>query len=425
MLRIFKLILVLAVTAHADDAIATNGEYCRGDCTKDASGNERCTFTTELNFYASEWGYYSFKECEGTNPVLQLEIGTTYTFDQTDTSNWYHPLGFAYYADGAHDDVDELEPGIVAPGSNSTCDVTNACPTPRYKLNDEYLGVANDTGDFGLDHYEPKFFLPVVDWKDQGNFTVELKLDDTVTQDIFYFCHIHQYMTGRIKISKDGKLVNPAYKPEIPYTYETPSKYDMECGTSNIDKFQLPHAMCPERFLCNVPDEGNQALKKYASCIESMDCHMVAGMTHEVPAGGSDEVSIFINQMIPHHQNAVNMAKALLKTGKLSCDDITEETDDCAMMGIVLSIINGQNFQIQAMRGVHDNKEYSEHKECPLVEGDDSDKDEGGSVPSEPPKQDAEGSNVTSAAMPRTSMKYYFAAVLSPFFSLMVAIILA
>jgi uncharacterized protein (DUF305 family) len=30
----------------------------------------------------------------------------------------------------------------------------------------------------------------------------------------------------------------------------------------------------------------------------------------------SDETALFIHQMIPHHQNAVNMAKTLLKSAK-------------------------------------------------------------------------------------------------------------
>lgn len=33
-------------------------------------------------------------------------------FDQTESSNWFHPLGFAYEPDGAHEGVDELEDGI-------------------------------------------------------------------------------------------------------------------------------------------------------------------------------------------------------------------------------------------------------------------------------------------------------------------------
>ena len=41
-----------------------------------------------------------------------VEKGVTYRFVQSDETNYYHPLGLAYYPDGAHDDVDELEPGV-------------------------------------------------------------------------------------------------------------------------------------------------------------------------------------------------------------------------------------------------------------------------------------------------------------------------
>lgn len=33
-------------------------------------------------------------------------------FDQLDSTNWFHPLGFAYFPDGAHEGVEELEEGI-------------------------------------------------------------------------------------------------------------------------------------------------------------------------------------------------------------------------------------------------------------------------------------------------------------------------
>jgi hypothetical protein len=64
-------------------------------------------------------------------------------------------------------------------------------------------------------------------------------------------------------------------------------------------------------------------------------------------ASSMSQTALFIHQMVPHHQNAVNMAKALLKTGKLECDNLTEETADCALEQILLEIINEQNFQIQ------------------------------------------------------------------------------
>jgi cobalamin biosynthesis Mg chelatase CobN len=60
-----------------------------------------------------------------------------------------------------------------------------------------------------------------------------------------------------------------------------------------------------------------------------------------------------LDSMIPHHQNAVNMAKTLLKLGGLSCDDLlNEEQTDCIMVNMMRDTINSQNQQIQAMRNV-------------------------------------------------------------------------
>jgi Domain of unknown function (DUF305) len=57
--------------------------------------------------------------------------------------------------------------------------------------------------------------------------------------------------------------------------------------------------------------------------------------------------------MIPHHQNAVNMAKTLLKLGGLSCDDLlNEDQTDCIMTNMMRDTINSQNQQIQAMRNI-------------------------------------------------------------------------
>ena len=95
-----------------------------------------------------------------------------------------------------------------------------------------------------------------------------------------------------------------------------------------------------------------------------MNCAMMAGMSSSV-SGNSDEVSLFIHQMIPHHQNAVNMAKALLHTGTLDCDDLTdEENPDCAMEVILRSIVTGQNAQIQTMRGILESKNLPAENDC-------------------------------------------------------------
>jgi hypothetical protein len=122
------------------------------------------------------------------NPTIGIELGETYTIDQSDRSNWYHPMGFAYFPDGDHDGKDELEPVITQ--TNSDCPADFSCPAPKYHLNGEFLGV-NGTENFGLDVYEPAFQQGIVDWSSAGNYTVELMFDDAAyTKDIFYFCHV-------------------------------------------------------------------------------------------------------------------------------------------------------------------------------------------------------------------------------------------
>lgn len=88
-------------------------------------------------------------------------------------------------------------------------------------------------------------------------------------------------------------------------------------------------------------------------------------MTTNIESGSS--MALFIHQMIPHHQNAVNMAKALLKTEILQCDNLAEETDDCVLESILLEIVNSQNFQIQTMRGILDEKGYPETDDCEVL----------------------------------------------------------
>merc|ERR1712176_1740897 len=95
-----------------------------------------------------------------------------------------------------------------------------------------------------------------------------------------------------------------------------------------------------------------------------MDCAMQVGMTTKVTS--KSILALFNHQMIPHHRNAVNMAKALLHEGYLECDNILYETEDCEMMNIVYHIINFQNYQIQVMQSVLESKGYPEEDDCPV-----------------------------------------------------------
>jgi hypothetical protein len=173
---------------------------------------------------------------------------------------------------------------------------------------------------------------------------------------------IHHFMAGRIKLLKNGLPINENNMPALGFSYDIPGPFDKQCGTYGLDAFQLPNPVCPDRFVCGVEGQDEE-LQSFAECIDAMDCAMMSGMTTGVMA--SNEAALFIHQMIPHHQNAVNMAKTLLKSGKVVCADLTDEdSQDCVLEGILYEIINGQNHQIQLMNSYLKAKEYPEEDNC-------------------------------------------------------------
>jgi len=306
-------------------------------------------------------------------------------------------MGFAYLPDGALLDNPELEPGETLTEGN-TCAESLTCSAPMYFDGTGYLGsysnqddVLNSTSgedDFGLDFYEPQFFHPLMDWVGAGDFEVRLRFTDAeYTDDMFYFCHvslpyctcrtyshfdfqIHSGMSGRIKIlDESGNPKNAEDTPELPYERDVPGAFDQDCGTFDLDQFQLPQSFCPERFVCDMEGKAEEVVN-FAKCIEAMNCAQFSGMTTNV--GANSRSALFMHQMIPHHQNAINMAKAMLETGVLdSCTKELladeDETENCQLLVIAYEIINVQNFQIQAMRGLLEaNENYELEDNCDL-----------------------------------------------------------
>jgi len=322
-------------------------------------------FPMKVDMFAGELGYYTITGCDGTNPDIGIKQGETYTFDQSDRSNYYHPIGFAYQADGAHVPVPELQPDIAPPGVTG-CDLTKSCPAPMYFRNGTYLGVYSNNADiqtvttssvdFGLDVYEPQFFYPLDQWAALGSFTVKLKFDQDYAKDIFYFCHIHSGMSGVIRmLDTDGEPKSAEYDPVIPEAYYKPTtnELDLSCGTYDIGDSALTvtQAECPGSFVCGT-SSLTQKQQDFANCINAMNCKMFKGMTTAIQPTDTDIGALFSYQMIPHHQNAVNMAKALLKVKSFGCDDLTVESNGCAFEILVREIIVVQNFQIQVMQSV-------------------------------------------------------------------------
>jgi len=197
-------------------------------------------------------------------------------------------------------------------------------------------------------------------------------------------------MSGRIKfLDAQRNKVSEADVPALPYSYDEITGHDKECGTFGLNPFELPNNQCPPRFVCAEESDLSAItdfsplipLSTYAGCIESMDCAMADGMTtnyggDELKNQGSHDIILFCRQMIPHHENAVNMAKVLLKTGLVRCgedDDGDEDSVGCTLDPILRGIINTQNYQIQIMQGLLDRFEVPLLSDCDLTTDDTKD----------------------------------------------------
>jgi hypothetical protein len=198
--------------------------------------------------------------------------------------SFFAAIGIAYSPYGDEEVKIEAEPGISL--GNPDCIATKTCPAPMYFLNDEYLGkysniasvknITQDEEDFGLDVYEPLFMRSPHEWSSHGTFSIQLKIDDeTIKNDLFYFCHVHEFMGGRIKLTKNGKLLKALDSPDLGYEYDTLSEFDKECGTFGLGDFELPNPLCPERFVCSN-DDASAELQQFSACIDAMNCHMVS-----------------------------------------------------------------------------------------------------------------------------------------------------
>merc|ERR1712238_515331 len=287
----------------------------------------------------------------------------------------------------------------TAQGENIIITITNAepiceevctypdalCPAPMYYSSDNYLGEYSNnpslgpvtpSDDFGLDAYEPQFFYPLLQWKGTpkeedpdgpGYYQAALHIpvDEEFMGDFFYFCHIHQYMTGRFKfVDEEGFSISPINTPRIPYEYQEPDAYDRSCGATGISDSQLPDNECPSTFVCDAPNPITKPFAaKFAQCVDSMNCAMLKGITTKIQS--DSVVALFNHQMIPHHQQAVNMCKALDIAKGTECDDIFDEEDPkCVLKVLCQEIINVQNAQIQTMQGVLASLDYKETDNC-------------------------------------------------------------
>jgi len=387
MARGLKLAVAAAAVAAAAGQALSEDDLCHATCNEDET---HCTFKFMLDIFAGETGYYRVEGCDGVSPTLAMIEGVTYTFDQTDPTNWFHPLGFAYGPDGVYGENDELEKDVADPIGDDSCVNTTSCQHAQYKLNGENLcdEPGNcDPKDFGLDQYEGVWFSGGRDdWLGAGNFTVDVTITDPATTEFFYFCHIHDRMSGRVKILDPvTKLMKePEARVELPYVNRPEiSEFDQNCGTFNVSQYQNGKGCPGMTFLCT------EDLDDFGKCMVAIDCAMHVEMR---VSGDSDPTVTFMHQMIAHHRNAVNMAKILLKlhppslncgtsydgrrrlqSGELQPGEDEEEHEFCNDKGtdgntpavtLLWDIINTQNQQITLMQSWLEDNEQPSHDYC-------------------------------------------------------------
>jgi len=296
-------------------------------------------------------GEFKVKGCNGSSPVLAIKRGVTYTLVQHDITNWMHPLGLAYYPDGAHGFQQFLEvPELEYPTPQDCYEPQFICnpgeevkQAPLYGINEVYetFDDWNNGVSGGLDVYEPAFKIPQDQWKEQ-NYSVMITIPkESKTKEFFYFCHIHSGMSGKIIVTDPVNNANVLLQKFAPEKYYKQSnKFDSNCGTSEVSMFHTgKEKFCPgQNFLCE-----KRYNKDFSECMEAIGCKMNYEMRVEED---SNPLVVFMDQMIPHHVNAVNMARIALKHAE---DADGYDDEDLDVPGLLRDIINKQNEQIQEM----------------------------------------------------------------------------
>ena len=126
---------------------------------------------------------------------------------------------------------------------------------------------------------------------------------------IYYFCHIHSKMSGKIIIKQAGGAAYTNAKAEKAlYPTTTLTDFDKACGTAEVGLYGDGASKCPERYVCGAIDTN------FEKCLQAIDCKMNREMKSATNSAHSTHpMALFAQQMIPHHINAVNMAKILLQ----------------------------------------------------------------------------------------------------------------
>jgi len=324
-------------------------DYCQLTCRLCYSPTNS-TYFASVDLFHGEQGYFQFEGLQDEqhhSPDIEVTIGETLVLDQADHTNWFHPLGFSFLPDGFHGANWDSEPpkGVEVGKLDTGGDDLDYDAKFRY-----YIDGTNEQCDRvnRYDCYMDDFFMPKSDWK-KSSFRVELDITQELADKshggvIFYFCRIHSKMSGRIIIrNADGTQATGKPGQDSPVLYTPPKmvSFDTECGTWGLGPYEpgVGDLACDDvKFLCG---DMNTLFER---CVQAMDCAMHHEMRTMDYKLHRDPVATFMHQMIPHHMNAVNMGRLILKTTD------AETLQASGLEDVVYSVINAQMYQIHFFR---------------------------------------------------------------------------
>merc|ERR1711985_168387 len=183
-------------------------------------------------------------------------------------------------------------------------------------------------------------------WEEEGgenSYAVKITIpEDSKTAEFYYFCHIHSGMSGLMVVEDPAPDANKLVTPlAADYYGAPPQEFDVACGTyDNVTAFHENFdTFCPDMtFLCDTTGSD------FSQCMEAIDCKMNYEM--RVQEKEANKLAVFMEQMIPHHWNAILMSRIALKH---ATDSEGFDDEDLNVPQLMRNIINVQMMQIQQM----------------------------------------------------------------------------